>query len=213
VSRYLSIECEWFDQPRAADPLERRTWARIQINAAGRTATRLRDRDALAERQSIYVPAFPLARWIAANWWALLYEPARSETIPRADRVADAVEHAWLRRHCFRFADSGLMLPRLAIYSDGQEVIAEWSADEADGFPHMPGQFVGADRVHLPVDEVASGLREFVAGVVARVNGLTDSEAVQLRSDWQAIAAAGLANIRCGTARSAGWSPRALRSY
>lgn len=190
MSRYLSIECEWCDQPVAADPVERRTWARIQINAAGRTATRLWDRDAQAERQSIYVPAFSLARWIAANWWALLYEPARADRIPTAENSTDPEQLAWLRRHCLRFADSGLMLPRLNFYSDGRGVVAEWFADEPDAFPHMPGQFVGADRVHLPVDEVQIALREFLAGVVARLNGLGHAEAVQLKNNWQSISEA-----------------------
>lgn len=190
MSRYLSIDCEWIDQPVATDPLERRTWARIQINAKGRTATRLWDRDAVAERQSIYIPAFPLARWIAANWWALLYEPARGENIPAIDRTADPAQRAWLRRHCLRFADSGLLLPRMALHGDGQGVVLEWFADDPDVFPHMPGQFVGADRVHLPVDEVESALREFLARVIDRVIGLVGDEAGQFRSNWKAIAEA-----------------------
>lgn len=190
MSRYLSIESEWLDQPLAADPLERRTWARLEINIAGCTVTRLWDRHSLAERLSIYVPAFPLAAWIAANWWALLHEPARSVKIPSADGLKVLRQRTWLGRHCFRAADSGVLLPRLCIYSDGHGLIAESVADDQDAYAHMPGQFVASGYFHLPLEEVQNPLREFVSRVVARINGEPDERALELKRNWQAISEA-----------------------
>ncbi len=187
MSRFLSIECEWLDQPVAADPLEKRTWARIQINADGRSVTRLLDRDTPTERQSIYVPAFPLARWIATNWWALLYEPARREPLPNSNQSESTEQHAWRQRHSLRVADSGLMLPSFYLYSNGPEVVAQWNSDDSDAYPHMPGQFVGSDTVYLPVQEVESALGEFLSRVVAQIDDLTDQAAAELKNVWGAI--------------------------
>ena len=73
MSRSLSIECDWLDQPAAADPVERRTWAGLRIKVAGRLASRLWDREAASERQTLYVPAFPLAEWLIVNWWNFVW--------------------------------------------------------------------------------------------------------------------------------------------
>ncbi len=77
-------------------------------------------------------------------------------------------------------------MPRLFLFSNGPELVAQWAADDADAFPHMPTQFVGTDTVHLPIQESEATLREFLATVVARIDGLCDDPATQLRTDWRA---------------------------
>jgi hypothetical protein len=193
VSRFLSIECEWIDQPLAADPLERRTWARIALSAAGRSVTRLWDRDAQAERMSLYLPAFPLARWLVANWWTMLYEPAplgASEPLPASDGDRTAKHRDWLLRHCLRTAESGLLLPYACWFSDGRRVVIDWAADDEDAYPHMPGYFVESGRVSLDRGEVQSTLWEFISGVIRRLDGESDERVGRLRQAWEAVIAA-----------------------
>ncbi len=185
--RFLSIECEWIDQPAAADVLERKTWADIRIRVAGRAVTRVWDRRSLAERVSIFVPAFTLARWIVQNWWALLYEPIRSERVPQHGAISAPSHLAWLRRHCLRAAKSGLVLPRASLYSDGRGVCVTWSADEPASYPHMPAEFIEGGAVQLEREEAADGLKAFVVEVLRRINGEDDARAVQLRANWEAI--------------------------
>src|SRR5438046_1105392 len=107
MSGSLVIECDWLDQPLAADLLERRTWASFRIHASGRAVTRLWDRESLAERTSLYIPLFPIARWVVSNWWALFYEPSRSENVPTAAEFLSSDQRSWLQRHCLRAAESG----------------------------------------------------------------------------------------------------------
>ena len=190
LSRYLSIECEWTDHALAADPLERQTWSRIQISAGGRSVSRVWDREAQSERASLYLSAFPIACWIVQNWWVLLYEPARTDKVPPPTDFVIASHRAWLFRHCLRSAEAGLMLPRMCMYADGRGVGVNWSADDIDAYPHMPGQFVESGSVHMPTLEASEALHAFVSSVVARIANSTDDRANRLRESWTAIATA-----------------------
>lgn len=183
----LSFECEWIDQPAAADVLERRTWGCLRIQALGRKVTHVWDRYSHAERVTIFVPAFPLARWIVRNWWALLYEPCRNEDVPPAEQAHMPRQRAWLRRHCMRTAESGLLLPRVCFFSNGRGICVHWSADEPGAFPHMPAEFIEGGLVYLPFSEAEAGLRSFVGEVMSRLETESDSRAVRLRENWAAI--------------------------
>lgn len=187
MSPSLSIECDWLDQPCAADPVERRTWAGVRIRVAGRYASRLWDRTAVAERQTLYLPAFPLAEWVITNWWPLLNEASIADSVPPPGLQPIPLQREWLRRHCLRAADAGMLLPRLCLFGNGRGVCAQWTADEPDAYPHMPGTFVGTDLIHLDAAEAEGGLREFVAEVLSRVGDMPQARVVQARASWQAI--------------------------
>lgn len=169
MSRSLSIECDWLDQPCAADPVERRTWAGLRIKVAGRIASRLWDPDANSERQTLYLPTFPLASWLIENWWTLLNEANIADSVPPAGPNPSTAQRGWLARHCLRAAEAGLLLPRLCLFSTGRGVCVQWAADEPDAYSHMPGSFVGADAIQLDATEAENGLRGVVAEVLSRV--------------------------------------------
>lgn len=187
MSRSLSFECEWIDQPAAADPLERRTWAGVRIHAAGRAVTRFWDRNSLSENVSIYIPAFPLAKWTVENWWTLLYEPGRSDEIPLAEASPPYNQKAWIRRHCLRAAEAGLLLPRAFLYSDGRGVCANWFADEPGAYARMPGEFLDEGLVRLDFADAEEGLRVFIRQVVDRLDGINEPRAAKFLDDWNAI--------------------------
>ena len=152
----LSIECDFLEQQSAEDPVDRQTWAAVVIRVAGRIESRVWDRGAGSERNNLYVPAFPLARWLVANWWQVLYEPT-TEGIPSSD---------WIRRHCIRSADSGLLLPHLRLFSTGPGLLARWIADEQDAYPLMPVNFTSSDSIQLDRVEAEQGLRRFIVEVL-----------------------------------------------
>lgn len=190
MSRSLSFDCEWIDQPAAADPLERRTWACLRIRAAGRAVTRLWDRSSSAERVSIFVPVFSLAKWIVDHWWAILYEPQRTDEMPSPDAFQSNSQRAWISRHCLRAADSGLLLPRTFLYSDGKGLCVNWFADEPGAYAQMPGEFIDQGFIRLQYDEAEEGLRAFVREVIGRIENGNDPREVRLREDWHAISTA-----------------------
>src|SRR4051794_18486370 len=84
VSRSLLLDFDPIDQPAAADPVERRTWCSLRIKVGHRFVSRIWDKTLQSERINLYVPAFPIAEWIALNWWSLLNELCPWETVPRS---------------------------------------------------------------------------------------------------------------------------------
>lgn len=194
----------------AVDPLERRTWAGIRIQVGHRTATQLWDRNAEIERQTIYVPAYPIANWIVSNWWSLLYEPEKPVLVSESSQD-DAI--GWRQRHELRMASSDLMLPDLQMFSDGQGVEVRWHEDGENEYPHLPGVFATSGDEHFSVDEVRIGLQDFVSRVVARLNG-ADRRSAQLKQDWSAIVEADQEEIAfCRAAGTLGLDPYQLDDW
>ena len=174
-------------QQPATDPLEQRTWAAIRIYAAQRCVTRWLERESQEELDTIYVPAFPLARWVVMNWWALLNESCPDEVPPTCLGVRTQRQRAWLQRHCLRSAEAGLFLPRLLLWSDGRHLCAQWSPDPDDAYSSMPGHFLYGSTVLLNAGEAEDALRAFVTTVLRWIEDVPDPQAARLRANWAAI--------------------------
>jgi hypothetical protein len=188
VSRSLAVECDPIDQPAATDPVERHTWCTLRIRIRRRTVTRLWDKALEEERSLLYVPAFPIAEWAVHNWWTLLNEPCRTEDLPKLSAVSSHLP--WIKRHCLRSAESGLLLPALYLFNDGRGIRAEWQADEADALPNMPGEFVDSGFDHLDHKATEDALAVFVSEILGRVRGMNDQRVDDLNAHWRAIRAA-----------------------
>jgi hypothetical protein len=186
VSRFLSIECDPIDQPAAHDPVERRTWCALRIRVGGRTVTRMWDRTLGEERSLLYLPAFPIAQWVVENWWTLLNEPSPTAELPRPS----SAHLPWIKRHCLRSAESGLLLPALYLFNDGRGIGCEWQADDPEVFPNMPGEFADSGIDHLEKGPTEDILAEFVSEILRRLNGLSDERVERLRENWRAIRSA-----------------------
>lgn len=187
MPKSLSIECDFIAQPGAADAIEARTWADLRIRAGDICATRIFDRETEAARERIFIPAYPVARWIASNWWAIINEPARSENSAETGGLSGFANTGWAKRHCFRWADSGVMLPNLCIHADGGRLVADCRRDEATDHIRMPGYFTDDGRSSLSKSGSIAALETFVGNVLDRLSGLEEPEAVALRRDWAAI--------------------------
>ena len=187
VSRFLRFECDPIDQPSAVDPLERLTWCAMRISVGPRAVTELWDKTLETERRNLYLPAFPIAQWLVANWWALLNEVSPAETITRGELRQK--EWFWASRHCLRTADSSLMLPALYLYHDGRTLRAEWRRDAAGSTPHWPGEFIAEDAAELDFGQTVEALSNFVNETLVRVREHDDPRVVDLLADWRAIQA------------------------
>jgi hypothetical protein len=186
VSRSLSISCERVPQ-QADDPLEQQTWAAVRLYAAQRCVTRWLDRDSHQEIDTIYIPAFPVARWVVMNWWALLNEACTDDVPPAPGADWTERERAWLHRHCLRSAESGLFLPRFSIWNNGRHLSASWLADSDDSCLTMPGPFLYGSSTTIDAREAEDALRSFVGTVVRWIEESTDFRAINLRDNWRAI--------------------------
>lgn len=185
MSTSLSIEFDPVDQPAATDPLDRHSWCALRIRVSGRTVTRIWDRALQEERSFLYVPAFPLAEWFVSNWWALLTETCRSEHLPTHNSASSHLP--WIKRHCLRSAESGLLLPAMYLYNDGSCVRIDWQSDERGTQLHMPGEFVDSGSERIENSDVQASLSRFISDVLARVSNLSDDRVDVLIANWAAI--------------------------
>ncbi len=138
------------------------------------------------ERSLLYLPAFPIAQWLVENWWTLLNEPSPTAELPKPS----AVHLPWIKRHCLRSAESGLLLPALYLFNDGRGIGVEWQADEPDACANMPGEFADSGVNHLEKAPTEDVLAEFITEILRRVEGLNDERIVQLKENWRAIRSA-----------------------
>ncbi|GMV97213.1 MAG: hypothetical protein AMXMBFR83_15720 [Phycisphaerae bacterium] len=198
VSSFLSIQADPVDQPAATDPVERRTWCALRVRIAGRVVTRIWDRTLDDERSLLYVPAFPIAEWLVNNWWALLNEPCRTERVAKASSVG--TQFCWIKRHCLRSAEAGMLLPALYLYNAGRGIRAEWQADQPGELPNMPGEFIDSGCALLPQEAVEDALAGFVNDTLDRVRTLNDQRVEELATNWQAIRQCGIEEARFCTA-------------
>ena len=53
-------------------PELRATWASLRIRAGKTAITRVFDGRSRTVREEIFVPIYPLAEWLATNWWFLI---------------------------------------------------------------------------------------------------------------------------------------------
>ncbi len=103
----LDFICDWQEGPAGIRlPSHRSTWAHLTLGVDGRLFTSNApldsdDEDAGA-RDFIAVSVFPLAEFIAANWWPLLHEPQEKEKLLQ-DSSAFKQRH-WINKHTDGFA-------------------------------------------------------------------------------------------------------------
>lgn len=208
MSRFLVIESERVPEPSASEALERQTWAAVRIFAHERCVTRLLDRTTGKETDTIFIPLFPLARWMVFNWWSIINETCRWDFLPMPGQQWTPQQRAWVGRHSLRAAESGLLLPRLCLFGDGRHVCAEWIKDEDDAYPNMPGQFLYSSRVLLERVQVKAALEGFIAKTLSWLSNERDCRVQHLRENWEAIANADPAEIAfCEAAGRLGLDP------
>jgi hypothetical protein len=70
MSDAFGVRIEWLDAPGVSTPELESTWARYEIWIDDRCVTQVEESDGTF-RRSVYGSLYPLAEWIAANWWVL----------------------------------------------------------------------------------------------------------------------------------------------
>lgn len=163
------IKVEWQDSPRARAPELSATWARLEILIDNVPVTKVEDHRAQAVRNGIYVPLYPIAEWLAANWW-FLWNEWRVDC-PEA-------------RHNLLAAREGFALPDLSFLPTESRMQLVWRprpAGEIDRVAFLTG---GAQT--LPKNAVLDEVRGFIEAVIQRLEA-RDAGPTYLAGEWQAI--------------------------
>ena len=157
------------------DPIETKTFAALKLDLNGEVVTRLYDRIAEGERDTVNVPLYPLALAIAENWWTLLYEPRKS------DEGNSLVEI----RHSLDSYMNGFVFPALTLWSGGDDAITVEHPPIRPQHSNLEFLPATASVTNLPRDEVENNLFELVQVVTKRVPDGPAS--AQLRDAWTRV--------------------------
>jgi hypothetical protein len=195
----LEFRLEWLEAERVKSPELAATWAYLSVRLQDAVLSRVLDHRARTVRDGVFVPLYPLAEWLAANWWALLYE------FPTPEKQGDP-DFVW--RHSTACAREGYAYPPIEFVSSESRTHVRWERDE---LAWSKIEFIGPPGEDwLDKADFRESCEEFVDAVVRRLDGV-GIEGTPLQVDWNAIRNADSEEAAfCRTAGGLGWDPYAL---
>lgn len=154
----------------------RATWARLEISVAQTTITSLIDFESRGIRNSVFLPLYPLAEWLATHWWFLFYEV---ETPRRS--TSDQYD----RRHNLRYGGEGFAMPSLTIQPLGNQVKLEWRRIRLDA---QNLGFTETGSIHVAARELRRTFSDFISAVIKRLQEIGINGTL-LEEEWRSIQA------------------------
>jgi len=161
--RQLDFEIRDWQAGADDDPASDATQAALTIVAGpDRVAlTAVEDTIVRSVRPYIFVPVYPLARWLVVHWWRLRWEPKR-ET------------RAWRRAHSLAAIGSGYAWPSLEISSDGEFV--QLHVDPEDRSDVAAIRYFREATLDVPVADFEAAVDQFVQQVQGRLSQVAPEE-------------------------------------
>lgn len=173
----LRFDWEWLAYPELPPP-EAATFAELTIRLNDKPATRLYDVQAQTVRDGLFAAAYPLALFLAENWWRIRWEPAPEKCAMRA-------KPQWRLAHSIAAAGAGYVWPNITLYGDGEFVFVQVGPQ---GSQSSSVQFVSQHNGALPVEDFEAEVDRFMAGVLARLDA-RDLPDTELTHFWQEVQA------------------------
>ncbi len=174
MTKDFKIEIEWEDPQAARGEELRATWSRLRILIDGNRVTQVLDEKSESVRDAVYLPAYPLAEWLAFHWWPMMNEAGSGDPSANGE---------FKKRHNLKFAAEGFALPDLSFVTDGGAVYARWTpyAPEAS-----PAKFLSGGTAVIDQAAFQHEITRFVQTVLARLSakGIENST---LAAEWDAI--------------------------
>lgn len=185
----LNIRWEWEPAGSVRAPEHRATWARIEIQAGSDCVTLVEDKESGSSRRSVYCPLYPMAEWVAYNWWFLQADSRPTEWLLQDDgpvsRIPRALPLALRNRHSIRASGDGFAWPDLLIVPDGNETRLVWENDRGSS-PHWPIRFLTSGDCRVKSERVLHELELLVSEVLTRLSeqGVTGTA---LEEEWASV--------------------------
>jgi hypothetical protein len=187
-SEKLEFRFDWEPAEPVRSPELRATWARLEIWVGSECITQVEDVASESVRRSIYGSLYPLAEWIAYNWWFLRTHSRPASLQPRlwsqtVLRGPGSQLYRWLEHHNLRAAGEGFSWPDLTILPEGRHTRLVWHADEGST-AHRPVRFIRSGETWIERDELEGSLARPVDAVITRLSeeGVRESA---LTKEWQ----------------------------
>jgi hypothetical protein len=164
MSEHLEFKWEWLT-PFEPESLEAITFADMRICLGEKAVTELEDDRSRTLRRGMYVSAYPLALFLATNWWRLRWEPKPVQEDP-----------AWRMRHCLPAIGEGYVWPDLTFASDGEMMLVAVRSTEKSRT--SPVRYIADFTGWVPAASFEGVVGRCIEGVLARLEafGITNSE-------------------------------------
>ena len=194
----LSFDLEWTEADGVNGPELAATWANLRIQAGSSTVTRVHDERARTVRERLCVSLYPLAEWLAANWWFLNYE---------AESPLKHDDAGFRHRHSLSANREGYAYPDLHVFPQGSLTRLVW---HGGSIPWAKTRLLDAGELLIDSAEFREACGDFVDCVVARLACL-GIEGTLLQQEWHAVQAADAEEADfCRAAAGLGWDPYAI---
>lgn len=194
----LSFDLDWMEAEGVNGPELAATWARLRIRAGSSTVTLALDERAKTVRDHVCVSLYPMAEWLASNWWFLASEVTGPINRGNAD---------FRRRHSLAASREGYAYPDLHVFPLGSLTRLLWRRGKT---PWARTRFLDAGELLIDSAEFREACGSFVGSVVARLVCL-GIEDTPLEQEWAAVQAADAEEADfCRAAAGLGWDPYAI---
>jgi hypothetical protein len=176
-SARLRIEWEWEAAPHMKAPELRATFARLKIFVDHNCVTLVEDQESGSSRRAIAVSLYPLAEWLAYNWWFLQAESRHVRGEVNRGRSQ--------RRHSIRHAGDGFLWPDLLVLPEESCTRLQWHPDRT--IPAgRPIRFLTQGAASVDSAELRQTFGDFIEQVLERLSDCGVS-GTQLAEEWTAI--------------------------
>ena len=191
----LSFDIDWVDADGISGPELSATWASLRIRAGDSIITRVLDARAKTVREFVYVPLYPLAEWLATNWWFLTHE------MENPAREGDLDFH---RRHALRTGREGYAYPDLEMVTLGSRTRLVWKRDV---LRWTRVEFLDQGETWVDSDVFRDACADLIDQVIRRLAAF-DINATLLKDEWDSIQRADDDETQfCSASAGLGWDP------
>ena len=172
----VSFDFDWVDSEGIRGAELSTTWASLKIPVGDSVVTRIEDKRAKTVRDFVYVPLYPLAEWLATNWWFLTHE------FQNPDRQGD---REFQRRHSLGANREGYAYPDLEVVSSGSRTTLAWKRCTPQW---TRVEFLSQGRLSVDRLEFRQACYELIDSVIRRLaaRGIEDT---LLQQEWAAVQA------------------------
>ncbi len=191
----IGFDTEWLNGDSIRGAELSATFASLRINVQGQAVTRVLDHRARTVRDFVDVPLYPLAEWLAANWWFLAYE---------FENAAKKEDPDFVRRHALGANTEGYAFPNLMAIPAGSRTSLTWGGAPS---PWTRVEFLDQGYEFIDREAFRQTCADLIDRVVRRLAAF-DVHDTFLQEEWAAIQGADDEELSfCETAAGLGWDP------
>ena len=191
----ISFQIDWQDGEGMRGAELAATFASLRIDVQGETLTQVFDARARTVRDHVFVPLYPIAEWLASNWWFLLFE---HENVVKCD------DPAFAHRHSLGTAADGYTVPYLTVVASGARTHLRWAPGPQ---PWARVKFLNSGSASVDRQQFVQDCADFIDTVTRRLLARGVGSTF-LQDEWAAIGAADDDESSfCEVSAGLGWDP------